>query len=50
MGLPRREGGEGPGQAVLWFGGTQPVSLGALQRGLLRHPVAEGMEAPGPGW
>ena len=29
-GLPRREGGEGPGQAVLWFRGTQPVSLGAL--------------------
>lgn len=49
-GLPRREGGEGPGQAVLWFGGTEPVSLGALQRGLLQHPVAEGTEAPGPGW
>ena len=45
-GLPRREEGEGPGQAALWFRGTRPVSLGALQGGLLRHPVAGVAEAP----
>lgn len=43
-GLPRREEGEGPGRAVLWFRGTRRVKLGALQRGLLRCPVAEGVQ------
>lgn len=44
MGLPEREGGEGPGRAVLWFRGTRRVNQGALQRGLLWHWVAKSVD------